>query len=118
MNPNPERIPNCKPSLYTAIAPSALERPTASGASPSDPDSAVTGGYNPADFKHLNVADDIRELFQFIGHYKPQSIELETRLKPFIPDYIAAVGSIDEFIKVPRPDGKPDFLGLKVRVFT
>ncbi|MEW5306590.1 MAG: hypothetical protein WDW38_007898 [Sanguina aurantia] len=100
--------------MRSDFAPSALERPTASGSSPTDPDLAVTGGYNAADFKHLNVADDIRELFQFIGHYKPQSIELETRLKPFIPDYIAAVGSIDEFIKVPRPDGRPDFLGLKV----
>lgn len=47
--------------------------------------------------------------------YKPHSIELETRLRPFLPDYIPATGGIDEFIKVPRPDGKPDFLGLKVR---
>ncbi len=47
--------------------------------------------------------------------YKPQNIELETKLKPFIPDYIPAVGGLDEFIKVPRPDGKSDFLGLKVR---
>lgn len=46
--------------------------------------------------------------------YKPHNIELETKLKPFIPDYIPAIGGIDEFIKVPRPDGKPDFLGLKV----
>ena len=42
------------------------------------------------------------------------TIDLETKLKPFVPDYIPSVGSIDEFIKVPRPDGKPDFLGLKV----
>jgi intraflagellar transport protein 46 len=33
-------------------------------------------------------------------------------VKPFIPDYIPAIGDIDEFIKVPRPDGKPDQLGL------
>jgi intraflagellar transport protein 46 len=37
-----------------------------------------------------------------------------TKVKPFIPDYIPAIGDIDEFIKVPRPDGKPDDLGLKV----
>ncbi|KAH7278470.1 hypothetical protein KP509_38G042700 [Ceratopteris richardii] len=35
-------------------------------------------------------------------------------LRPFIPDYIPAVGAVDEFIKVPRPDGIPDYLGLKV----
>lgn len=46
--------------------------------------------------------------------YKPHNIELETKLKPFIPDYIPSIGGIDEFIKVPRPDGKTDFLGLKV----
>uniref|UniRef100_A0A095A0R1 Intraflagellar transport protein 46 homolog n=1 Tax=Schistosoma haematobium TaxID=6185 RepID=A0A095A0R1_SCHHA len=46
--------------------------------------------------------------------YTPQTIELETKLKPFIPDYIPAVGDIDAFLKVPRPDGKPDYLGLLV----
>lgn len=56
-----------------------------------------------------------QDLFKYIGRYRPASIELETRLKPFIPDFIPALGSIDEFIKVPRPDGRPDWLGLKVR---
>ena len=32
--------------------------------------------------------------------YSPQVIELETRLKPFIPDFIPAVGDIDAFLKV------------------
>lgn len=36
------------------------------------------------------------------------------KLMPFIPEYIPAVGGTDEFIKVPRPDGQPDYLGLKV----
>mmetsp|Transcript_28866 Transcript_28866/g.73657 ORF Transcript_28866/g.73657 Transcript_28866/m.73657 type:complete len:401 (-) Transcript_28866:254-1456(-) len=74
----------------------------------------VPGAYNAMEFKHLNVSDDIRQLFQHIGRYKPHNIDLETKLKPFIPDYIPSIGGIDEFIKVPRPDGKPDFLGLKV----
>ena len=60
------------------------------------------------------MTEEIRDLFQYIGRYKPHNIELETKLKPFIPEYIPAVGDIDEFIKVPRPDGQPDFLGLKV----
>lgn len=55
-------------------------------------------------------------LFRLPARYKAQSVDLETRLKPFIPDYIPAVGGLDEFIKTPRPDGKPDFLGLKVSV--
>lgn len=32
--------------------------------------------------------------------YTPPSIELEHSLKPFIPDFIPAVGDIDAFLKV------------------
>lgn len=32
--------------------------------------------------------------------YTPQSMELEHSLKPFIPDFIPAVGDIDAFLKV------------------
>ncbi|KAF7641477.1 hypothetical protein LDENG_00280330, partial [Lucifuga dentata] len=46
--------------------------------------------------------------------YSPQCVELEHSLKPFIPDFIPAVGDIDAFLKVPRPDGKSDGLGLLV----
>ncbi|GAA50483.1 intraflagellar transport protein 46 homolog [Clonorchis sinensis] len=70
--------------------------------------------YNPADYEHLTVSPEIKEMFEYIQRYTPQIIELETHLKPFIPDYIAAVGDIDAFLKVPRPDGKPDNLGLLV----
>ncbi len=28
--------------------------------------------------------------------------------RPFIPDFIPAVGDIDAFIRVPRPDGQPE----------
>lgn len=46
--------------------------------------------------------------------YTPQKIELNYKLIPFIPDYIPAVGDIDAFIKVPRPDGVEDKIGLTV----
>ncbi|VDM32179.1 unnamed protein product [Hydatigera taeniaeformis] len=68
--------------------------------------------YNPADFDHLIVSPEVKEMFQYIQRYIPQKIEIETRLRPFIPEYIAAVGDADAFLKVPRPDGKPDNLGL------
>jgi hypothetical protein len=58
--------------------------------------------------------EEIKSLFQYIQHYTPREVVLETLLRPFIPDYIPTIGSVDEFIKVPRPDGIPDFLGLKV----
>ncbi|XP_053547313.1 intraflagellar transport protein 46 homolog isoform X2 [Bombina bombina] len=69
-------------------------------------------GYDPADFAHLPVTSEIKELFQYITRYTPQTIDLDHKLKPFIPDFIPAVGDIDAFLKVPRPDGKPDNLGL------
>uniref|UniRef100_A0A7S1GBS6 Intraflagellar transport protein 46 homolog n=1 Tax=Bicosoecida sp. CB-2014 TaxID=1486930 RepID=A0A7S1GBS6_9STRA len=74
----------------------------------------AAGAYNPAEYAHLQVSSEVRELFQYIGRYKPHNIELDTKLRCFIPDYIPAVGDIDAFLKVGRPDGKPDDLGLKV----
>ncbi|XP_031553953.1 intraflagellar transport protein 46 homolog [Actinia tenebrosa] len=75
---------------------------------------AVEGAYDPADYEHLPVSQEIKELFQYITRYTPQTIDLEHKLKPFIPDFIPAVGDIDAFIKVTRPDGKPETLGLLV----
>ncbi|KAL3319147.1 TBC1 domain member 31 [Cichlidogyrus casuarinus] len=63
--------------------------------------------------KSPDYPTEIENLLAYIDRYAPQHIELETVLKPFIPEYIASVGDIDAFIKVPRPDGKPDDLGLK-----
>lgn len=48
------------------------------------------------------------------SRYQPQDIVLETKLKPFIPEFVPAIGDIDAFLKVPRPDGKQDHLGLIV----
>ncbi|XP_076457673.1 intraflagellar transport protein 46 homolog isoform X2 [Babylonia areolata] len=74
----------------------------------------VEGAYDPAEFENLSVSAEIKELFQYITRYTPQSIELDHKLKPFIPDFIPSVGDIDAFIKIPRPDNKPDTLGLTV----
>ncbi|GBF95657.1 hypothetical protein Rsub_08639 [Raphidocelis subcapitata] len=70
--------------------------------------------YDPAEFEHLNVTEDVRDLFKHIGRYRPSSEPPPPPLKPFIPEYIPALGEPDAFIKVPRPDGVPDWLGLKV----
>ncbi|KAG6623139.1 Intraflagellar transport protein 46 [Phytophthora cinnamomi] len=75
---------------------------------------ANAGGYKESDYAHLKVSHEIRELFQYIGRFKAQEIELETRLKCFIPEYIPAVGDMDAFLKIPRPDGQADQLGLKM----
>lgn len=73
----------------------------------------LEGAYNPKDYAHLNVTADTRDLFQYIDRYKPQEMELETELKCFIPEYIPAIGDMDAFIKLPRPDDTPEELGLR-----
>lgn len=72
------------------------------------------GIYDPGEFEDLNVGNEIKELFSDILRYTPQAIDLETRFKPFIPEFIPAVGDIDAFIKVPRPDGQSEKVGLSV----
>ena len=42
--------------------------------------------------------------------------ELETKLKAFVPEYIPAIGEVDAFLKMPRPDGQPETMGLYVLV--
>ncbi|XP_030320635.1 intraflagellar transport protein 46 homolog isoform X2 [Calypte anna] len=75
---------------------------------------ALEGDFNLADYDYLPVTSEIKELFEYIKRYTPKTIEIESKLQPFIPEFIPAVGDIDAFLKVPRPDGKPDNLGLLV----
>jgi intraflagellar transport protein 46 len=56
--------------------------------------------YDPAAFRDLPVSTEIKDIFKFIERYQPQNIELDFKLKPFIPDYIPSIGDIDAFIKV------------------
>eukprot|EP00126_Sphaerothecum_destruens_P006097 Sdes_comp19212_c0_seq1m10085 len=74
----------------------------------------IEGQYNPQDYENLPVSSDLKALFQYITRYQPQIVQIEYSLRPFIPDFIPSVGDIDAFIKVPRPDLKPDNLGFVV----
>jgi intraflagellar transport protein 46 len=71
-----------------------------------------SGAHNPADYLHLNVSDELQKLFLHIDQYKPEDIALDATLKPFIPAYIPAIGEVDNFLKVPRPDGEEEKLGI------
>lgn len=70
--------------------------------------------YDPQEFEHLAHTEDLKDLFVFITAFKPHELDLETQLRPFIPDHLPSIGEIDPFIKIPRPDGKPDNLGLTI----
>jgi len=77
-------------------------------------DEEIVQKYDPKDFEHLEVNDDIKHMFELISQYHPQKVDIETKLIPFIPEFIPAVGDIDAFIKIPRPDGIDDGVGLLV----
>ncbi|XP_011298442.1 intraflagellar transport protein 46 homolog [Fopius arisanus] len=70
--------------------------------------------YDAKEFDELDVSTEVRELFQNITRYTPQKMELSYKVAPYIPDFIPAVGDIDAFIKVPRPDGVDNKIGLIV----
>ncbi|CAM9113014.1 unnamed protein product [Scytosiphon promiscuus] len=74
----------------------------------------IEGAYDPANYAHLNVSAEIKDLFQYIGRYKAHEGDLDTSLRCFVPDFIPAVGDMDAFLKVPRPDNVPDELGFRV----
>ena len=65
-------------------------------------------------YAHLSVSAEVKDLFQYIGRFKTRPADLESTLKPFVPDYVPAVGNMDAFLKVRRPDGERDELGLKL----
>ncbi|KJH43123.1 Skp1 family, dimerization domain protein [Dictyocaulus viviparus] len=56
-------------------------------------------------------ADEV-QLMSFIDDYHPEEIRPRPLLKPFIMDYIPAIGDIDAMIKIPRPDEVEDNIGL------
>ncbi len=62
----------------------------------------LCSGYDPAEFEHLQVSPEMRELFKHVTRYTPQTVELDTKLKPFIPEFIPAIGDIDAFLKVQK----------------
>lgn len=79
-----------------------------------DDEKEVPGAYNPQQFANLPVSSEVKELFEYIQRYKPQKIDLETKLKPFVPEYIPAVGEVDACLKMPKPDGTKEDLGIAV----
>lgn len=43
-----------------------------------------------------------------------KEIELDSALKPFLPDYLPSIGELDPFLKVGRPDQERDILGIEI----
>ncbi|XP_068619335.1 intraflagellar transport protein 46 homolog [Battus philenor] len=65
------------------------------------------GAYDPRQFQELKVPPDMENLFQYIMKYAPQKIELEARLRAFVPECAPAVGDCDALLKLSTPAAAP-----------
>eukprot|EP00163_Fabomonas_tropica_P002184 TRINITY_DN1163_c1_g1_i2.p1 TRINITY_DN1163_c1_g1~~TRINITY_DN1163_c1_g1_i2.p1 ORF type:complete len:436 (-),score=98.82 TRINITY_DN1163_c1_g1_i2:958-2265(-) len=72
------------------------------------------GAYDPQDYEHLQVSGEVKELFSYIGRYKPLDIDLPAHMDPFVPEFLPAAGDLEAFLTVPRPDGRVDGTGINV----
>ncbi|XP_066254908.1 intraflagellar transport protein 46 homolog [Euwallacea similis] len=64
----------------------------------------VLGEYDPAQFHDLTVDPEIAEVFEYITRYTPAKMASDYKFKPFIPEFLPAVGDIDAFLKVEPPE--------------
>ncbi|KAI6173775.1 Intraflagellar transport protein 46-like protein [Aphelenchoides besseyi] len=60
------------------------------------------------------LSSDIRDLMHFVDSFAAERVEIQAVLRPFFLDYIPAIGDVDPFLKIPRPDQIDDQLGLLV----
>jgi len=90
---------------------------SSSSSSDSDSDSEFeTEGKTaePQKYNNLGVNNEITKLFEYIKAFKPTQHDLDSKIKCFIPEFLPSIGDMDPFLKVHRPDGKNDELGLKI----
>lgn len=64
--------------------------------------------------KLASSSNDYKSLLTLMNRFEPTEIQLDTKLKPFIPSYIPSIGEVDAFLKVHRPDKAPEEFGLSV----
>lgn len=71
---------------------------------------------NVPDFSDTNAATtpELSQVFSLISKFQPPPLEISPHYKPFLPELVPSIGAIDAFIKVPRPDGEQDPLGLTI----
>ena len=76
----------------------------------------IEAGFDLSQFFNLRVKPEVKELLGFMTRFKPVDTPLDSKLKPFIPAYVPAIGEVDAFLKINRPDNLPEDLGLSVLV--
>lgn len=114
LSPSPTRAPKKKGKGKGSDSDSSSSTDDSDSDSDSDASDSPRAGSRRKNYDNLRVSAEIKELFKFVSEYEPQTVDLPTVLKPFIPDYIPSIGIPDVFVKMDRPDGKHDRLGMAV----
>lgn len=63
------------------------------------------------------ITTDLKNLFGLIEKFHAKRIEIKPFLQPFLIDYIPAIGDVDPFIKIPRPDDVSNVILLIILLF-
>ena len=74
----------------------------------------VDYGKSKQEYDDAHVTEDVKEILEFVDNYQPKDIELDTKWKIFVPEYIPSCGDIDAFLKVENKSIMDENLGLKV----
>ena len=70
--------------------------------------------FDISEFDKVTKDQEYLSLLSFMKRFQAAEIELDTKLKPFIPSYIPSIGEVDAFLKIHRPDKQAEDLGLTV----
>lgn len=65
-------------------------------------------------YANLQCSQECKEIFEYIARFTPQRIDLETTFRPFVPDFVPAIGEVDAMLKMPKASGEPEELGISV----
>ncbi|XP_058454490.1 intraflagellar transport protein 46 homolog [Malaya genurostris] len=59
--------------------------------------------FNPKFYENIEAPNELKDMFQYITRFSPQRINIDYKLKIFVPDFIPSVGDIDAFLKICSP---------------
>lgn len=94
--PPPYQSPKVSPRADETAPPEVLKE---------DEDGVSHSNEPPPDPEaQYSITTELKELFRCIDEFEADRIALEPTLKPFMTNYIPAIGDVDPFTKIPRPD--------------
>ena len=78
------------------------------------PQQAPLPRFDVQELEKYSDSPEVLSLLRIMNRFQVADIQLETKLKPFIPAYIPSIGEVDAFLKVHKPDRSVEDLGFSV----